>query len=88
VTGCEGRVRRVTATKSEGAKGDSHQIWRIQVTVASLMIVSSVFDEAESSIQLQSLGRVCDPVGIAEGPTAIDAAPQRLHSLRLPFAAG
>ena len=69
-----------------GMKGDSHQIWGIQVTVASLMIVSSVFHEAESSIQPQSLGRVCDPVGIAEGPTAIDAAPHRLHSL--PFAVG
>src|SRR5271157_2979055 len=43
------------------------------------MIVSSVFHEAESSIEPQSLGRVCDPVGIAAGPTAIDAAPQRLH---------
>src|SRR5271157_276564 len=62
------KVRRVTATKSG-----------IQVTVASLMIVSSVFHEAESSIQPQSLGRVCDPVGIAEGPTAIDAAKQRRH---------
>src|SRR5208283_1549041 len=66
-------------TCDEGCEGDSHQIWRIQATVASLMIVSSVFREAESSIQPQSLGRVCDPVGIAEGPTAIDAAPQRLH---------
>src|SRR5208337_2439748 len=60
-------------------EGDSHQIWRIQVTVASLMIVSSVFHEAQSSIQPQSLGRVCDPVGIAEGPTAIDAATQRRY---------
>ncbi len=31
-------------------KGDSHQIWRIRATLASLMIVSSVFHEAESSI--------------------------------------
>ncbi|SRR5208337_2231976 len=36
--------------KSAKVEGDSHQIWRIQVIVASLMIVSSVFREAESSI--------------------------------------
>jgi hypothetical protein len=29
--------------------------------------------------QPQSFGRVRDPVRIAEGPTAIDAAPQRHH---------
>ncbi len=43
------------------------------------MIVSSVFHGAESSIQPQSLVRVRDPVRIAEGPTAIDAATQRRH---------
>src|SRR5208337_469781 len=39
---------KVTATKSGRWKGDSHQIWRIQVAVAILVIVSSVFHEAES----------------------------------------
>ena len=67
--------------KSAKVEGDGHQIWRIQVIVASLMIVSSVFREAE--IVYSSPNRlavsVTQSVGIAEGPTAIDAAPQRHH---------
>src|SRR5271157_2865171 len=42
-------------------------------------IVSSVFHRAEPCIRAQSLGRVRDPVRIADGPTAIDAATQRRH---------
>ena len=42
-------------------------------------IVSSVFHGAEPCIPAQSLGRVRDPVRIAEGPTAIGAATQRRH---------
>ncbi len=47
------RPEKIASWKGERCgkvKGDSHQIWRIQATLASLMIVSSVFHEAESSI--------------------------------------
>jgi hypothetical protein len=44
------RPEKIVSLKVLKVKGDSHQIWRIQATLASLMIVSSVFHEAESSI--------------------------------------
>ena len=64
-------------------KGDSHQIWRtqrVQVNVASLRWFhrsSTGPNRAFEPQSLESLGRVRDPVRIAEGPTAIDAATQR-----------
>src|SRR5271157_465195 len=66
-------------------KGDSHQIWRIQrvqVNVASLRLFlrsSTGPNRAFEPLSLESLGRVRDPVRIAEGPSAIDAATQRRH---------
>ncbi len=45
-------------------KGDSHQIWT---------------RGPNRAFEPQSLGRVRDPVRIAEGPTAMDAATQRRH---------
>ena len=63
-------------------KGDSHQIWRIQVTVESLMIVSSVFGLPRGRIVHSSPNRLAVSVtrsGSSEGPTAIDAATQRRH---------
>ncbi len=65
-----------------GIKGDSHQIWIIQirqVPVASLPLFLRSSTGPNHPIQPQSLGRVRDPVRIAEGPTAINAATQRRH---------
>src|SRR5271157_3962478 len=63
-------------------KGDSHQIWRIQIiqaTVTSLWLFLRSSTGPNRPFQPQSLGRVSDPVRVAEGPTAIDAATQRRH---------
>ena len=54
-------------------KGDSHQIW------ASLRLFLRSSTGPNRAFEPQSLGRVRDPVRIAEGPTAIDAATQRRH---------
>jgi hypothetical protein len=62
--------------KGGEVKGDSHQI---QVTVASLRLFLRSSTGPNRRFQPQSLGRVRDPVRIAEGPTAIDAATQRRH---------
>ena len=74
---------KVTATKSDLLlKGDSHQIWRtqrVQVNVASLRLFLRSSTGPNRAFEPQSLGRVRDPVWIAEGPTAIDAATQRRH---------
>src|SRR5208282_133475 len=62
-----------------------NQIWRtqtVQVNVASLRLFprsSTGPNRAFEPQSLESLGRVRDPVRIAEGPTAIDAATQRRH---------
>src|SRR5271157_4728751 len=56
-------------------KGDSHQIWsiwrtqRVQVNVASLRLFLRSFTGPNRAFEPQSLGRVRDPVRIAEGPT-------------------
>ena len=53
-------------------KGDSHQIWRtqrIQVNVASLRLFLRSSTRPNRAFEPQSLGRVRDPVRIAEGPT-------------------
>jgi len=71
-----------TRAKTCGQKGDGHQIWRIQkiqVAVASLRLFPRSSTGPNRRFQPQSLGRVRDPVRIAEGPTAIDAAAQRRH---------
>src|SRR5271157_1967868 len=63
-------------------KGDSHQIWRtqrVQVNVASLRLFLRSSTGPNRAFEPQSLGRVRDPVRIAEGPTALDAATQRRH---------
>ena len=63
-------------------KGDSHQIWRtqrVQVKAASLRLFLRSSTGPNRAFEPQSLGRVRDPVRIAEGPTAIDAATQRRH---------
>jgi len=68
------------------AEGDSHQIWRIQiiqVTVTSLRLFLRSSTGPNRAFQPQSLGRVRDPVRIAEGPTATDAATQRHFGFRL-----
>src|SRR5208337_1571206 len=49
------------------------------VTVASLRLFLRSSTGPNRRFQPQSLGRVRDPVRIAEGPTAIDAATQRRH---------
>src|SRR5271157_5762174 len=53
-------------------KGDSHQIWRtqrVQVNVASLRLFLRSSTGPNRALEPQSLGGVCDPVRIAEGPT-------------------
>src|SRR5208337_2869412 len=63
-------------------KGDSHQTWRtqrVQVNVACLRLFLRSSTGPNRALEPQSLGRVRDPVRIAEGPTAIDAATQRRH---------
>src|SRR5271157_2812384 len=63
-------------------KGDSHQIWRtqrVQVNVASLRLFLRPSTGPNRAFEPQPLGRVRDPVRIAEGPTAIEAATQRRH---------
>src|SRR5271157_1676099 len=49
------------------------------VTVASLRLFLRSSTGPNRRFQCQSLGRVRDPVRIAEGPTAINAATQRRH---------
>ena len=63
-------------------KGDGHQIWRtqgVQVNGASLRLFLRSSTGPNRAFEPQSLGRVRDPVRIAEAPTAIDAATQRRH---------
>ena len=63
-------------------KGDSHQIWRtqrVQVNVTSLRFFLRSSTGPNRAFEPQSLGSVRDPVRIAEGPTAMDAATQRRH---------
>ena len=63
-------------------KGDSHRIWttqRAQVNVASLRLFLRSSTGPNRAFEPQSLGRVRDPVRIAERSTAIDAATQRRH---------
>ncbi len=63
-------------------KGDSHQIWRtqrVQVNGASLRLFLRSSTGPNRAFEPQSLGRVRDPVRIAEGLTAMDAATQRRH---------
>ena len=53
-------------------KGDSHQIWRtqrVQGNVASLRLFLRFSTGPSHAFEPQSLGRVRDPVRIAEGPT-------------------
>src|SRR5271157_755640 len=52
-------------------KGDSHQIWRtqrVQVNVACLRLFLRSSTGPSRAFEPQSLGRVRDPVRIAEGP--------------------
>src|SRR5208337_343528 len=49
------------------------------ITVASLRLFLRSSTGPNRRFQPQSLGRVRDPVRIAEGPTSIDAATQRRH---------
>src|SRR5271157_3376793 len=70
------------ATRCEKVKGDGHQIWRtqgVQVNGASLRLFLRSSTGPNRAFEPQSLGRVRDPVRIAEGPTAIDAVTQRRH---------
>src|SRR5271157_1249246 len=58
--------------KGGEVKGDSHQIWRtqrVQVNVASLRLFLRSSTGPNRAFEPQSLGRVRDPVRIAEGPT-------------------
>jgi len=78
-----GRGRGAVPGPSGHSKSDSHQIWRtqrVQVNVASLRLFLRSSTGPNRVFESQSLGRVRDPVRIAEGPTAIDAATQRRHS--------
>ena len=52
---------------------------KVQVNVASLRLFLRSSTGPNRAFEPQSLGRVRDPVRIAEGPTAIDAATQRRH---------
>ncbi len=73
---------RQRSTEPRVWKGDSHQIWRtqrVQVNVASLRLFLRSSTGPNRALEPQSLGRVRDPVRIAEGPTPIDAATQRRH---------
>src|SRR5271166_1881360 len=72
----------VKGDSHQEVKGDSHQIWRtqrVQANVASLQLFLRSSTGPNRAFEPQSLGRVRDPVRIAEGPTAIDAATQRRH---------
>jgi len=51
----------------------------VQVNVACLRLFLRSSTGPNRAFEPQSLGRVRDPVRIAEGPTAIDAATQRRH---------
>ena len=54
------------------SKGDSHQMWRtqrVQVNMASLPLFLRSSTGPNRAYEPQSLGRVRDPVRIAEGPT-------------------
>jgi hypothetical protein len=75
-----GLGRRRAAVTLDGAalfvigqvKGDSHQIWRTkreQVNLASLRLFLRSSTVPNRAFEPQSLGRVLDPVRIAEGPT-------------------
>jgi len=70
-------AEKETATKS----GEYRRKKRREppVTVASLRLSLRPSTGPNRPFQPQSLGRVRDPVRIAEGPTAIDAATQRRH---------
>ena len=54
-------------------------VQRVQVNVASLRLFLRSSTGPNRAFEPQSLGRVRDPVRIAEGPTVIDAATQRRH---------
>ena len=54
-------------------------VQRVQVNVASLRLFLRSSTGPNRAFEPQSLGRVRDPVRIAEGPTAMDAATQRRH---------
>ena len=54
-------------------------VQRVQVNLASLRLFLRSSTGPNRAFEPQSLGRVRDPVRIAEGPTAIDAATQRRH---------
>ena len=56
----------------QAVKGDSHQIWRtqgVQVNGASLRLFLRSSTGPNRAFEPRSLGRVRDPVRIAEGPT-------------------
>src|SRR5208337_967687 len=54
-------------------------VQRVHVTESSLRLFPRSSTGPNRPFQPQSLGRVRDPVRIAEGPTAIDATTQRRH---------
>src|SRR5271165_1881374 len=59
-----------------------NQIWRtkrVQVNVTGLRLFLRSSTGPNRAFEPRSLGRVRDPVRIAEGPTAIDASTQRRH---------
>src|SRR5271157_5984290 len=67
---------------AEKVKGDSHQIWRtqrVQANVESLRLFLRSSTGPNRAFEPQWLGRARDPVRMAEGPTAIEAATQRRH---------
>src|SRR5271157_199664 len=69
----KGDSHQIWRVKGDGwVKGDSHQIWRtqrVQVNVASLRLFLRSSTGLNRAFEPQSLGRVRDPVRIAEGPT-------------------
>jgi hypothetical protein len=71
----------VTATKSGESNLENTE--RVQVTVANLRLFLRSSRGPNRGFEPQSLGRVRDPVKIAEWPTAIDAATQRRFGFRL-----
>src|SRR5271166_747492 len=54
-------------------------VQRVRVNVASLRLFLRSSTGPNRAFEHKSHGRVRDPVRIAEGPTAIDAATQRRH---------
>src|SRR5271157_3057187 len=63
----------VELTQLADRKGDSHQIWRtqrVQVNVASLRLFLRSCTGPNRAFEPQALGRVRDPVRIAEEPRA------------------